>query len=297
MRMKWAIMALLAASSPAVAQDVEDEPAAAAASDVSVEEVTFRSTDGQSTIKGYVFHSAVAPDQRLPAVVMMHGRSGAYSSLANGVYNASTLSRRHRAWGELWARSGYVAIMVDDFGPLGFPQGFGRGTYDQRPAALDEVAIRPLHAYGALRYLRTRADVDPQRIGLMGWSNGGSATLAALADDKVGDMRAIGFRAAVSMYPGCGLKNRYRANGYRPYAPVHIFIGTGDEAVSPRTCSELVERSRRAGGSIAITLYDGAEHSFDTPTRSRQRVQANARATAQVKPAILRVFEENLRPR
>ena len=125
MKAMFAILALVACGSPAWAQtqEAEDEPAAAAAGDVRVEEVTFRSTDSRSTIKGYVFRPATVPAGRLPAVVMMHGRSGAYSSLANGVYNASTLSRRHRAWGELWARNGYVAIMVDDFGPLGYPPG------------------------------------------------------------------------------------------------------------------------------------------------------------------------------
>jgi hypothetical protein len=43
------------------------------------------------------------------------------------------------------------------------------------------VLVRPLDAYGALAYLRTRADIDATRIGLMGWSNGGSATLASMA--------------------------------------------------------------------------------------------------------------------
>lgn len=292
MAISWALLALASAAA-APAQPVQPAPPAAAA-DVQVEEVTFRSTDGRSTIKGYLFRPAGAAAARAPAIVMLHGRSGAYSSLANGVYNASTLSRRHRAWGELWARSGYVALMVDDFGSLGFPQGFGRGTYDERPEVLDEVVVRPLHAYGALRYLRTRPDVDPRRIGLMGWSNGGSATLAAMADDKAGDMRVHGFRAAVSMYPGCGLKNRFRANGYRPYAPVHVFMGTADEEVSPRICRELVDRSRARGGTIAIALYEGAEHSFDTPTRSRQRVAANAAASAQAEAAILAFFREHL---
>lgn len=294
----------LALSSAAVSQPPPAPPAPAAqtapapAEDgaVRVEEVSFRSTDGQSTIKGYLFHP-VGTTGRAPAIVMLHGRSGAYSSLANGVYNASTLSSRHRAWGQLLARNGYVALMVDDFGSLGFPTGFARGTYNERPAALDEVTIRPLHAYGALRYLRTRADVDPRHIGLLGWSNGGSATLAAMADDKAGDMRVHGFQAAVSMYPGCGLRNRFRANGYRPYAPVRVFMGLADEEVSPRSCTELVERSRRAGGSIDITTYEGAEHSFDTPIRSRQSVAANAAAKADAEPRILAFFAEQLRPR
>ncbi len=292
------IAACLALAAPAAAQDDRDNPGpdeapAADATQVTVEPVTFRSTDGSSTIRGYLFRRA-GQNGRLPAIVMLHGRSGAYSTRANGVYDATTLSARHRAWGILWARQGYAALMVDDFGPLGFPQGFARGTYDRRPAEVNEVTRRPLHAYGALRYLRARPDIDPRRIGLMGWSNGGSTTLAAMADDKVGDMRVHGFRAAVSLYPGCGLQRAYERLGYRPYAPVRLFMGTADEEVSPAICRTLVDRSRRRGGDIEASFYDGAEHSFDTPLRSRQRVAANAAAKAAAEAAILAFFRERL---
>ena len=94
---------------------------------------------------------------------MMHGRAGAYSSAAKGVYDASTLSQRHQFWGRLWAALGYIGVLVDGFGPRGYPQGFGRFTYDSRPAELDEVSIRPLDAYGALAYLRSRPDIS-QRL-------------------------------------------------------------------------------------------------------------------------------------
>ena len=261
---------------------------------VAIEEVTFPSRDGKTTVKGYLFR-APATAGKAPAIVMLHGRSGAYSSLADGKYDETTLSRRHKAWGEFWARRGYAALMVDDFGPLGYPQGFGRFTYKDRPAELDEVALRPLHAYGALRYLSARPDVDGRRVGLMGWSNGGSATLAAMADDKPGDMTKIGFKAAVSMYPGCGLKNRFKRDGYKPYAPVRIFMGTADEEVSPETCGSLVERSRKRGGDIAIELYRGAEHSFDTPTASRQKVEANAVAKDKAEAAIATFFDAQLK--
>lgn len=268
-------------------------PAETAADQIAVETVTFPSRDGKSTIKGYVFTTPGVADRR-PAVVMLHGRSGAYSSLAEGKYDASTLTARHKAWGAFWARRGYVALMVDDFGPLGYPAGFGRFTYKERPPELDEVAIRPLHAYGALRYLRSRSDVDGERVGLMGWSNGGSATLAAMADDKPGDMARLGFKAAVSMYPGCGLKGRFKA-GYKPYAPVRVHMGTGDEEVSPKTCQALVAHSRKKGGDIDITLYKRAEHSFDTPIRSRQKLEGNAEAKAAAEAAIASFFDAQLK--
>src|SRR5262249_36813204 len=60
--------------------------------------VTFPSLDGKTTLTGYLFLPAVQSG-RVPAVVMMHGRAGAYSSRANGVYDATTLSKRHQAWG------------------------------------------------------------------------------------------------------------------------------------------------------------------------------------------------------
>jgi carboxymethylenebutenolidase len=227
-----------------------------------------------------------------PAVVMMHGRAGAYSSLADGRYDAATLSQRHRAWGELWASQGYVALLVDGFGPRGYPHGFPRFSYDTRPAELDEVTVRPLDAYGALAYLRQRRDVDGDRIGLQGWSNGGSATLATMATDAPG-RNGAGFRAALAFYPACGLKGQFDT-GYRPYAPVAVLHGTADEEVSPKVCADLVARSRAENGAIDITLYPGATHDFDDPGRKRQSVAANAAARQDAIARALRFFAQRI---
>ena len=75
---------------------------------------------------------------------MMHGRAGAYSLSANGKYDAATLSQRHQKWGHLWAQQGYLAMLVDGFGPRGYPHGFPRFSYQDRPESLDEVTVRPL---------------------------------------------------------------------------------------------------------------------------------------------------------
>lgn len=280
---------LLAAAAVAVAT-----PAAAHTAAVQVEPVTFLSRDGRTQVKGYLFRSASAP-AKAPAVVMMHGRSGAYSTNANGRYDATTLSARHKAWGMLLARSGYVALLVDDFGPVGHPAGFKAGTYADRPAVVDEVVNRPLHAYGALRYLQQRPDVDGSRVALLGWSNGGSTTLAAMANDKPGDMSKLGFKAGVSLYPGCGLKKRFAKDGYKSYAPVRVFMGTADEEVSPKLCEDFVARSKDEGGDIAIRMFEGATHSYDTPTRSRQSVKANAEARAVTETDILAFLDQTLK--
>lgn len=255
---------------------------AAAAQEYQPERVTFMSNDGRTMLVGYLYKPQTMPAARVPAVVMMHGRAGAYSNRANGVYDASTLSMRHKAWGREWAEAGYIAILVDGFAPRGYPEGFPKGSYDRRPEELNEVTIRPLDAYGALAYLRSRPDVAPDRIGLQGWSNGGSAALSSMSM-KAGSMAtptaSTGFRAALIFYPACGLKGQFDERALLPYAPTLVFHGTADEEVSYTRCANLVEKSRAAGGNIEIKIYPGATHSFDSPTRARQKVDANSAAT------------------
>jgi carboxymethylenebutenolidase len=261
------------------------------------ERVTFPSADGATTLVGYVFRPQGPHPARMPAMVMMHGRAGAYSQLAHGVYDAATLSKRHVQWGQIWAQQGYVAILVDGFGPRGYPQGFPRHSYNTRPEALNEVTVRPLDAYGALAYLRTRADVIADRVALQGWSNGGSATLAAMADTTPARAtlpRDGGFRGALAFYPACTLKGRFD-DGLVPYAPVRVLIGTADEEVNPAVCAELTARSRARNGDLAITLYPGATHDFDDPGVNRRGRTANAMAWQNAAGRAIEFFARLLR--
>jgi carboxymethylenebutenolidase len=243
------------------------------------ERVTFPSADGHTKLVGYVFMPIHKEGVRMPAVVLMHGRAGAYSILAKGRYDASTLTQRHQMWSLLWSAQGFIALMVDGFGPRGYPAGFPRGSYGDRPNDINEVTVRPLDAYGALAWLRKRPDVLGDRIALQGWSNGGSATLATMAAGVATTPASVkGFTAAIAYYPACGLKGQFE-DGYRPYAPVRVFHGTEDEEVSYELCQKLVEKSRAQGaGDIDIKVYAGATHDFDDPGRKRQSVKANARA-------------------
>jgi carboxymethylenebutenolidase len=262
------------------------------------ERVTFASADGRTTLVGYVFLPEVPHPARTPAVVMMHGRAGAYSSAAKGRYDASTLSKRHQQWGHIWAQQGYLAIMVDGFGPRGYPNGFPRFSYDSRPDELNEVTVRPLDAYGALAYLRTRSDVTADRIALQGWSNGGSATLATMSVTAPGittPTPSTGFRAGLAFYPACGLKEQF-PDGIKPYAPVRVFHGSGDEEVSPRHCAQFVAKSQAIGGDIEFELYPDATHGFDDPNPKRQDDEANASATRDAIPRAIGFFAGALKP-
>jgi carboxymethylenebutenolidase len=243
-----------------------------------VQTVHFPSEDRNTKLTGYLFE----PSGRGPhaAVVMLHGRAGPYSSLAKGVFTALTLSKRHKEWGEFWAERGYIALLVDSFGPRGYPQGFARGSYEDRPAEVSEQTVRPLDAYGALRYLRGRRDILGDRIGVQGWSNGGMTVLVSLGDHAPGidqPTPETGFRAALAEYPGCGMdaiKGRYHS-----YAPLLLMIAAADEEVSPKICEAFARRAKEAGSKLESIVFDGAEHNFDDPGKTKQSNPANHRAT------------------
>jgi dienelactone hydrolase len=262
------------------------------------ERVTFLSADRSTMLVGYLFKPQGPHAVRIPAIVMMHGRAGAYSEAADGEYDERTLSRRHQEWGHFWANQGYLALLVDGFGPRGYPHGFPRFSYDSRPESLNEVTVRPLDAYGALVWLRSRSDVVPDRIGLQGWSNGGSASLATMAQPAAPGVTSptpvTGFRGALVLYPACGLKGQFE-EGLVPYAPVRVFQGSADEEVSPKRCAELVDKSRALGGDIELALYPGATHDFDDPGAERRSNPANVAATSDVMPRAADFFARLLR--
>ncbi len=251
----------------------------AAVATAQVKTVHFASEDHRTKLVGYLFEPEGAGPHA--AIVMLHGRAGPYSSLAKGVYTAETLSKRHKEWGAFWAARGYFALLVDSFGPRGYAEGFPRGSYDERPAAVSEQTVRPLDAYGALRYLRGRQDVIGERIGVQGWSNGGMTVLVTMGENAPGiehPTRETGFRAALAEYPGCGMDAV--KGSYHAYAPVLLLIAGADEEVSPKRCEEFAEQARKSGSDLKWIVYPGAVHNFDDPSKTKQENPANQRATA-----------------
>ena len=260
--------------------------------------VFFPSTDGTTELVGYLFRPTL-PGPR-PAVVMLHGRAGPYSSNVNAPCtlvarsvsspcNASGLSKRHMMWGEYWAARGYVALLPDSFGPRGKAHGFGRNTHDD-PARKDvnEKTVRPLDAEGALSYLRGSKTINPNRIVLQGWSNGGSTAINVMF--RQGLRQGSGYRAALVFYPGCG-EQALLAPTLATSAPVTMFLASDDEEVSPAICAHVAARSREAGTPIDVVTYQGATHDFDEPSQSRQAVPGNRDAMVDALKRALAIVE------
>ncbi len=255
------------------------------------ETVHFPSKGGASRLVAYLYLPATPG----PHPVMMHGRAGLYSA-SSATHDAQALSSRHVLWARFWADRGYAALLVDSFGPRGYPRGFAAGTNDgSRPPEVNEVTIRPLDAYGALDYLRKRGGVVADQVFLHGWSNGGSAALSAAsarAPGIVAPTPATGFRAVLSMYPACTQVARHYAGDYATYTPLLLLIGSDDEEVRPENCRILADDAKDNGSDVEFVLYEGAEHSYDTPSPGRRRLPANVAAAADSMRRAQAFFEQ-----
>lgn len=208
-----------------------------------------------------------------PAVVLMHGCSGLYYTTTNGNRQLSSLFQE---WGNRLATQGYVAIFPDSF----TPRKNTTGVCNQPPEAtgISEVKERPTDAYAAYYYLRSRPDVKPDHIGLLGWSNGGSATLAAMSTTNK-PANGNGFRTAIAFYPGCGLRNQFggvKTSTWQPYAPFVIYHGTSDPLYKDGFCEKRMQNAKKLGATIDLKRYQNAKHGFDmAKPRDRQWTQAD----------------------
>jgi carboxymethylenebutenolidase len=273
------LLALLLTALPAAAQTSQPRT------------VSFPSADGKTTLVGYLFAPAGRP-KTAPAVVLLHGAGGASVPTAKGNYSAITLDKRIRSWAEIWAAQGFWALVVDSFGPRGYPAGVLSSA--SRSTAIADT-VRPLDAYGALHYLRSSPRVKSDRIGIEGWSSGGNAALAAMGGSPAAATTppGKGFRLALALYPACTLDGAGKA--YLPYAPVHIFIGSRDERASVANCEKLADASKSAGGAVGLTILEGATHDFDNPVRPRSGSPDNAEATAETRRQAVALMAAALR--
>jgi dienelactone hydrolase len=124
-------------------------------------------------------------------------------------------------------------------------------------------------AYAALVYLRSRPDIDPGRIGLLGWSRGAGTTLDAMTRRPPA---LDGYAAAVAFHPGCRTRAK-RADRFHPYAPLLVLIGASDDWTPAAPCETLAGEVAARGEPMRIVVYPGAYHDFDNPGLRSKRVR------------------------
>lgn len=222
-----------------------------------------RDGDAAVTLTGLLFRpEAPVPDGGRPAVIALHGCGGMFSA-ARG--RSDYLSERHAMHAQRFVDAGYVVLFPDSFGP--------RGRREVCTVRMNERTItsfqRRLDAIGALVWLRLQPGIDPRRIALLGWSHGGSATLASVnaGDPHVADLVAGSapyFRTAIAFYPGCSASLRNAK--WSPAVPLTILIGGDDDWTPASSCEVLHARGKAVKWPLDVVVYPGAHHGFDAPS-------------------------------
>jgi len=207
-------------------------------------------------LKGFWFQ--VESDAPAPAVVLLHGCGGPYDK--KGV-----LSRRMVDYARLINQAGMHALVVDSLTPRGetqiCTQKIGKRLITQ--------ANRRLDALSSLEWLAARSDVDAGRLGLLGWSNGGSTVLAA-TNEHHKDVAAATVKPAfaVAFYPGCEADLR---RGYETTTRLLMMVGESDDWTPAEPCRKLAAATAEHGHPAEFEAYPGAFHGFDSTVPVRVR--------------------------
>jgi len=188
-----------------------------------------------------------------PALVLLHGCQG--------------VVRQTETWARWLRERGYVALVVDSFGPRNEPADCkGGGESGPSTARFDD-------AIGALRYLQTQPFVIPDRVASFGWSQGGLFAMSVINGPTLERARArgvalprAGYAAGIAMYPG----------GCRDYAkelvirPLLLLIGGADNWTPPQYCREMVAAMKARGAEVTLVEYPGAYHYFDVVGQKKE---------------------------
>jgi len=159
-------------------------------------------------LDGYLWRPAA--EGRHPAVVFLHGCGGLFMR-TRFMHIRLAIEPGELDWAGELTRRGYAVLMVDSFGPrdreeMCSPNGFDMQLYRNR--ARD--------AYGALLFLQVQPFVQSDRVGVIGWSQGGGDVLLAIGTPsftRTTELPQGDFRAAVAFYPPRAMGGKSQRRG------------------------------------------------------------------------------------
>ena len=205
-----------------------------------------------------------------PAILALHGCGGLYAGK-----DGERLGERYREATARLNAMGYAVLLLDSFGSRGVRQ-MCQTRYADRTV---DVAQRARDAQAALVWLVRQPGVDVARIGVLGWSNGGSTALhlleqlqLQLAAGAAAD-RAPALAAVAVFYPGCQPLRLRRSD--LGTVPLLMQIGALDDWTPAPPCEALVQQLRaRPGTHVELHVYPDSYHGFDSraPVRLRTDV-------------------------
>lgn len=265
------LTALTALTAPAMAQNTAPAIAAVPVSVPSLDRVRgggavqLPSTWFAATAVG--LDASVSASKAGPAVVLLHGCGGALERRRDGT---SRLGPRYTELAAMLNAMGIHVLVTDSLTPRGERELCTQRTGERRVTQLQ----RRRDALGALAWLAQQPGVDAARLGLLGWSNGGSTVLAAtnLVHPEV-KRAAVKPSLAIAFYPGCEAELQ---RGYQPSAALLMLLGEADDWTSAAPCKALAGAAKVDPPVRAPQweAYEGAHHGFDgtAPVRLRRDV-------------------------
>lgn len=164
-----------------------------------------------------------------------------------------------RIWNRLLAD-----LPAQGFATLGIQTFVGRGIVGGVDSNQGEVSFlaAPVDALYALRYLRTRPDIDPKRICVIGHSRGGQAAFNFLYFKSFHHLAGVGeepFACNVSINTG----GHYRPESLEATGkPALVFIGERDDVWHMDVYRAFVEEVRNAGNPVEIHVLKDSYHSL-----------------------------------
>ncbi|MGA1838715.1 dienelactone hydrolase family protein [Herbiconiux sp. 11R-BC] len=218
-----------------------------------------------AALDGVLLWDATAAERR-PAVLVLHDWTGE---------NEYTRTRA-----AMLARLGYVAFAADLYGAGIRPQG-------------DDAAALAGEFYGDLPKLRARVQagydvlaaderVDPDRIAVIGYCFGGSASIEFA--------RTGAELAGAASFHG-GLVTHEPADVAAIAAPLLLLTGAADPVVPDEAVVAFENELRTAPGlDWQIVSYSGAPHAFTLPMAPSYREKADKRSWAALEGFLTEVF-------
>ena len=209
-------------------------------------------------VVGHLFLPVNKTNAPIPAVVLMHGSGGVYRELLE-------------FWPQLLNDQGIAAFVVDSFSPRGVQSTVEDQSRVPMPADVAD-------AFAALGLLATHPRIDKARIGIMGFSRGGTTAWRTAVNRLIEGAAPQGLRFAahVPQYSGgcAGLSSMVVKAGVFDAAPMLWIHGADDDYTSAADCKAYSDRIAAAGTPSDFLLLPGARHKYDATDPRRYTLRA-----------------------